>query len=691
MRKRQLAYREAYDTADRIMDLDFYKNLKDSEPIVVNDDVAATSPLLLLSNGDVTTPFETDRIDVSSSHPLNINEDEYINENQPPRTDKEKAKVSLKDLGEDKKSNIEKQAKEKADRVNLDEIPSAPVVIDAGFEDIIKNKGFIYKGKLGRNGPYFDSSDPDSDISKEEGDPVNDDELIDPLPRTSSSKIYFDKTVKKICFQLYMIFLNVVEFRVILQTYSVQKDVNLKLKPNEKEMIRKIPCTHALAAMHYKGWNVESFVDHWYKRETYLKAYDKYIQPMTNIKMWTRSTRPPIEPPEITSMLGRLGKNRKKAKDEPVKKKFEKATRKDRKITCFVCKSIGHNKKGCPTLTLVIVVAVNQVCKPVLVQKKGPANTSAAKEMPANAKSSNRRPAERPSNVHNAPRGAGRPANAHSTSRAEGRPVNVASVGGVRPVSDSTTDIRPTDGVMPTTTSAVGDNATQSTTQQSTSGVGAPMRKTSTTLRGGANLAYKRPRQKRQKKLILFENTDRVLHSPTLISSVPTNIDLNFKPNELRTLLSLDKNEEVGGMRISTAVPYTVLEPSIYDVVSKSSVSEMPKEVKMVPAVQPFKTCFDSTYIGMSRLGYNAPKIDIVLHKPNVYWTITGANSLVKVSEKVICLPFVERNQTFGQAIVIGGYQMQDILVEFDLARSRIGYSNSLYFRQTTCSNQFYT
>ncbi|KAM3322335.1 hypothetical protein P3S67_003486 [Capsicum chacoense] len=148
----------------------------------------------------------------------------------------------------------------------------------------------------------------------------------------------------------------------------------------------------------------------------------------------------------------------------------------------------------------------------------------------------------------------------------------------------------------------------------------------------------------------------------------------------------------IGGTRISTAVPYTVLEPSIYDVVSKSFVREIPKEVKIVPAVQPFKTCFDSTYIGMSRLGYNAPKIDIVLHKPNVYWTITGANSLVKVSEKVIiCLAFVERNQTFGQAIVIGGYQMQDILVEFDLARRRIGFSNSLYFRQTACSNQFYT
>ncbi|XP_016558042.2 uncharacterized protein LOC107857710 [Capsicum annuum] len=111
--------------------------------------------------------------------------------------------------------------------------------------------------------------------------------------------------------------------------------------------LREIPCAYTIAAMHYKGWNVESFVDHWYQRETYLKAYDKYIQPITNINMWPRSTRPPIEPPEITSMPG---KNRKKAKDETVKKKFGKATRMGRKMIYSVCKCIGHNKKGCPTL-----------------------------------------------------------------------------------------------------------------------------------------------------------------------------------------------------------------------------------------------------------------------------------------------------------------------------------------------------
>ena len=90
---------------------------------------------------------------------------------------------------------------------------------------------------------------------------------------------------------------------------------------------------------------MESFVDHWYQRETYLKEYDKYIQSMTNIKMWPRSTRPPIEPPEITTMLGKSGTNRNKAKDEPIKKKFGKVLRKERKMTYLVCKSIGHNQK----------------------------------------------------------------------------------------------------------------------------------------------------------------------------------------------------------------------------------------------------------------------------------------------------------------------------------------------------------
>ncbi|PHU03315.1 hypothetical protein BC332_28566 [Capsicum chinense] len=40
------------------------------------------------------------KVDVSSAQSLNSNENEYINENQPPRIDKEKAKISLEELQE---------------------------------------------------------------------------------------------------------------------------------------------------------------------------------------------------------------------------------------------------------------------------------------------------------------------------------------------------------------------------------------------------------------------------------------------------------------------------------------------------------------------------------------------------------------------------------------------------------------
>ncbi|KAM3339110.1 hypothetical protein P3S68_031196 [Capsicum galapagoense] len=61
--------------------VDVYVVHQISEPILANDDVTATLPLLLLSNGDVAALFEIDRADVSSSHPLDIKEDEYINKN----------------------------------------------------------------------------------------------------------------------------------------------------------------------------------------------------------------------------------------------------------------------------------------------------------------------------------------------------------------------------------------------------------------------------------------------------------------------------------------------------------------------------------------------------------------------------------------------------------------------------------
>ncbi|KAH0636145.1 hypothetical protein KY285_035892 [Solanum tuberosum] len=85
------------------------------------------------------------------------------------------------DMGKNKEtvapeSNTQEQvSKEKTARINIEEIHSDPVGIDASFEDINKNKRGRYEGKLGGDNLNFDSLDPGSEINEDEGDPVESD------------------------------------------------------------------------------------------------------------------------------------------------------------------------------------------------------------------------------------------------------------------------------------------------------------------------------------------------------------------------------------------------------------------------------------------------------------------------------------------------------------------------------------
>ncbi|KAH0686239.1 hypothetical protein KY285_016796 [Solanum tuberosum] len=69
-------------------------------------------------------------------------------------------------------------------------------------------------------------------------------------------------------------------------------------------------------------------------------------------------------------------------------------------------------------------------------------------------------------------------------------------------------------------TSATSSDVRHISKQKSTSSAAGQKRKTSTALRGGSVIERS-------------GNTDRVLHSATLSSSTPTNIDLGYKPNGL--------------------------------------------------------------------------------------------------------------------------------------------------------------
>ncbi|XP_075087730.1 uncharacterized protein LOC142169726 [Nicotiana tabacum] len=77
--------------------------------------------------------------------------------------------------------------------------------------------------------------------------------------------------------------------------------------------LKVIPCAHAITTMHYKNYEVGPYVDHWYRKDTYLKAYIRFIQPLTCMNLWPKSTLPAIEPPVITAMPGRPKKKKEKS------------------------------------------------------------------------------------------------------------------------------------------------------------------------------------------------------------------------------------------------------------------------------------------------------------------------------------------------------------------------------------------
>lgn len=158
------------------------------------------------------------------------------------------------------------------------------------------------------------------------------------------------------------------------------------------------------------------------------------------------------------------------------------------------------------------------------------------------------------------------------------------------------------------------------------------------------------------------------------------------------TLLSFD-GQGSGGTKISTVNPYTLLEESIYASVVNAFAEAMSKVTRAAP-VAPFEVCYSSRSIGSTRVGPAVPAIDLVLQSEEVYLRIFGANSMVQVSKDVMCLGFVRVKQADifpWHGMVIGGYQLENNLLQFNVAKSVLGFSSSLLFYQTTCANFNFT
>ncbi|XP_051201126.1 probable aspartic proteinase GIP2 [Lolium perenne] len=152
------------------------------------------------------------------------------------------------------------------------------------------------------------------------------------------------------------------------------------------------------------------------------------------------------------------------------------------------------------------------------------------------------------------------------------------------------------------------------------------------------------------------------------------------------TLLGIDK-QGVGGTKLSTVAPYTVLESSIHKALTDAFAAETAM-IPRVAAVAPFRLCYDGSKVGSTRVGPAVPTVELVLHNEATSWVVFGANSMVAANKGgALCLGVVDGGPAPRTSVVVGGHMMEDNLLEFDLQRSRLGFSSSLLFRQTTCNN----
>ncbi|KAI3443199.1 Peptidase A1 domain-containing protein [Psidium guajava] len=169
-----------------------------------------------------------------------------------------------------------------------------------------------------------------------------------------------------------------------------------------------------------------------------------------------------------------------------------------------------------------------------------------------------------------------------------------------------------------------------------------------------------------------------------------TSIKINGQAVQLNdSLLNID-TEGNGGTKISTVNPYTMMERSIFKAVLKVF-KEKTKGLTRVASVKPFEYCISSKNLGSTRLGPPVPTIDLGLHDESVSWRIFGMNSMVQVKDDVLCLGFVDGGLNPRTSVVIGGHQLEDNLLQFDLAKRRLGFTSSLLFMQTTCANFNFT
>jgi hypothetical protein len=148
-----------------------------------------------------------------------------------------------------------------------------------------------------------------------------------------------------------------------------------------------------------------------------------------------------------------------------------------------------------------------------------------------------------------------------------------------------------------------------------------------------------------------------------------------------------------GGVVLCSRVAYTLLRPDVYRPVVDAFERALARNDAKVPAVAPFELCYRSSMLGNTLNGYAVPSIALGLEGGKT-WTFVGSNSMVDVNGQTACLAFLEMKgvkagDPGAAAAVIGGFQMENHLLQFDLEKRQFGFAKVPVF--TACSNFNFT
>lgn len=137
-----------------------------------------------------------------------------------------------------------------------------------------------------------------------------------------------------------------------------------------------------------------------------------------------------------------------------------------------------------------------------------------------------------------------------------------------------------------------------------------------------------------------------------------------------------------GGAVLCTRTPYTLLRRDVYRpflaAFEKALAKQIPWAKKARSPVKQLKLCYEANTLPNGLSGYLVPSVALAMEGGGS-WTMTGSSSMVDVKPGTACLAFVEmegvkEGDASAPAVLVGGFQMENFVLQFDLEKKRLGF-----------------